>query len=130
MEEEKSVLTTAEWHVMECLWEKSPRSGRETVEYLAKTVGWSRSTTLTLLRRMRTKGVVACQEEEGVQIYSPLVRREDAVQQETANFLNRVYHGSVAMMLSALTSKMALTPEELSELQAILAQAEGANEDG
>ena len=27
-------LTDAEWNVMECLWEKSPRTGRETTEWL------------------------------------------------------------------------------------------------
>ncbi|MBQ2898297.1 MAG: BlaI/MecI/CopY family transcriptional regulator, partial [Oscillospiraceae bacterium] len=40
-------LTESEWYVLECLWESSPRSGREAVDYLKNRVGWSRSTTLT-----------------------------------------------------------------------------------
>ena len=32
-------LTEAEWMVMECLWEKSPRTGRETVEWLNQKMG-------------------------------------------------------------------------------------------
>ena len=44
-------LTTPEWNLMECLWEASPRTGREAAEFLMNHVGWSRSTTLTMLRR-------------------------------------------------------------------------------
>ena len=52
-------LTPAEWQLMECLWEKSPRSGREAVDDLRERAGWSRSTTLTMLRRMSEKGLIA-----------------------------------------------------------------------
>ena len=45
-------LTPTEWHLMECLWEQAPRTGREATEYMAESVGWTRSTTLTMLRRM------------------------------------------------------------------------------
>ncbi|HBR07446.1 MAG TPA: transcriptional regulator, partial [Clostridiales bacterium] len=38
-------LTTAEWSVMECLWEKSPITGREATDWLEKRMGWNRSTT-------------------------------------------------------------------------------------
>ena len=34
MEHRENLLTAAEWHLMECLWEKSPRTGREATEYL------------------------------------------------------------------------------------------------
>lgn len=119
-------LTPAEWHLMECLWEASPRTGREAVEYLKKSVGWSRSTTLTMLRRMSEKGYIDCHAENGMLAYAPLIRREDAVLRETQGFLNRVYHGSVSMLLSSLTQKQELTQEEIDELHAILHQAEEA----
>ncbi len=118
-------LTPTEWHLMECLWEKSPRTGREAVEYLEQKVGWSRSTTLTLLRRMAEKGLIHCGEEDGLKVYTPLVPREDAVLRETDDFLNRVYKGSISMMMSAITQKQDLSKEEIDELYAILKQAEG-----
>lgn len=111
---------------MECLWESVPRTGREAVEYLQKSVGWSRSTTLTMLRRMSEKGLLHCGERNGINVYSPLVRREDAVLQETKGFLNRVYKGSVSMMVSAITKKQALSQKEIDELYAILRQADEA----
>jgi len=120
-------LTSPEWNLMECLWEASPRTGREAAQYLAEQVGWSRSTTLTMLRRMTEKGLVRCDEGSGVKVYSPLIGREDAAIRETDDFLNRVYKGSVSLMMSAVTKKQALTKEEIDELFAILRQAEEEN---
>lgn len=120
-------LTAAEWHLMECLWEKSPCTGREAVEYLAKSVGWTRSTTLTMLRRMTEKGLIRCDESGSMKSYSPLIEREYAAMQETEDFLGRVYHGSVSLMLSAMTEKTALSDSEIAELYDILKKAEEAN---
>ena len=117
-------LTPAEWSLMECLWASAPCTGREAVEYLASSAGWSRSTTLTMLRRMTEKGLIACEERDGVNTYSPLIAREDATQSQTRDFLNRVFGGSVSMMLSAFTKKQALSQEEIDALYAILKEAE------
>ena len=117
-------LTPTEWHLMECLWEKSLRTGREAVEYLEKSVGWSRSTTLTMLRRMTEKGAIRCGEEDGVKVYEPLIQKEEAMVHETDDFLSRVYKGSVSMMMSAITRKQDLSQTEIDELYAILRRAE------
>lgn len=124
MENEEKILTPTEWHLMECLWERSPRTGREAVEYLKKSVGWSRSTTLTMLRRLTEKGLIRCDEENGMKVYSPLIRREDAAQRETDSFLTRVYQGSVSTLMSAITQKQKLSKSEIDELYAIIRQAE------
>ncbi|MBQ8852246.1 MAG: BlaI/MecI/CopY family transcriptional regulator, partial [Oscillibacter sp.] len=100
---EKNTLTPTEWNLMECLWERSPRTGRETVDCLEEKMGWSRSTTLTLLRRMTEKGLLRCEAQGGVKVYFPRVDRADAAVQETESFLSRVYRGSVSMMVSAMT---------------------------
>ena len=121
------ILTPAEWHVMECLWEHTPRTGREAVEWLSANVGWSRSTTLTMLRRMTEKGLIRCEDAEGLKIYFPLVEREQAAMRETEDFLSRVYNGSLSLMLSAMTKKAELSREEIDELYDILKKAEEAN---
>ena len=117
-------LTPNEWYVMECLWERGHCTGREAVEPLQKAVGWSRSTTLTMLRRMTEKQMIACREEKGLLMYSPLIDRESATRRETESFLGRVYQGSVSMLLSAMTKKQALSQQEIDELYAILKEAE------
>lgn len=109
---------------MECLWEKSPRTGREITERLEERTGWRRSTTLTLLQRMEAKGAVESASGGGKKIFRPLLRREDAVLQETEDFLGRVYKGSVSLMVSSLTKKQALSQEEINELYAILREME------
>ena len=125
MEHQDKILTPTEWNLMECLWDRSPRTGREAVEYLEEKMGWSRSTTLTLLRRMTEKGLIRRAEEGGVKVYSPLVLRSEAALRETDSFLSRVYRGSVSMMVSAMTEKKALSQSEIDALYAILKEAEG-----
>jgi len=124
MPEHNISLTPTEWNLMECLWESAPRTGREATEYLLERVGWTRSTTLTLLRRMTEKGIIRCEEINGIKSYLPLLKREDAVIRETEDFLSRVYKGSISMMMSAVTKKQELTKEEIEELYAILREAE------
>ena len=51
-------ITDAEWAVMELAWAKPGMTGREFVSSLTDSRGWSRSTTLTLLRRLEEKGAL------------------------------------------------------------------------
>ena len=124
MELHEKSLTPTEWNLMECLWEYAPRTGREAAEYMAASQGWSRSTTLTLLRRMTAKGFIECHEENGVKVFSPLIARTDAAVRETDSFLSRVYRGSVSTLLSAVTQRQSLTRQEIDELYEIIRQAE------
>ena len=117
-------LTEAEWQVMETLWTASPRTGREITDGLHEKKGWSRSTTLTLLRRLEDKGAVRGVTEGGMKHYSPLIGREDAALRETEHLLERVYQGSVSLMVSSLATKQTLSQEEINKLYAILREME------
>ena len=121
MEQEGISLTQAEWSVMECLWAEGPLTGREVTARMEDRCGWSRSTTLTLLSRLEAKGALeSVPAEKGPKVFSPLLRREDAALGETKDFLDRVYQGSLSLMVSALTKKQALSREELDELYELL----------
>lgn len=117
-------LTSAEWHIMECLWTRAPQTGREVSQSMEREMGWSRSTTLTLLKRLVDKEIVACDTEGTKNTFSPAVRREDVALEETENFLERVYQGSLSMMVSAMTRRQAVSREELDELYELLRQME------
>lgn len=119
----KQLLTPAEWHVMECLWKKSPRSGREASEYLKEHMDWSRSTTLTMLRRMWEKGTLACENLNGVKVYMPLVEREQAAKSVTAEFLHRVHRDDPVALLTVLVNDPAVTDEQLQQMADVLATA-------
>ena len=118
-------LTEAEWTVMECLWEKSPRTGRETVAWLDQKMGWTRSTVLTMLRRLEAKGAVAGDTEGELKTFRPLIAREDVAVRETENLLDRAYKGSLSLLVSSLTKKQSLPQNEIDELYAILREMEG-----
>ncbi len=126
MSEKKKIdLTESEWNVCVCLWESAPMTARALVDALTRAVGWSRSTTLTLLRRMTEKGLLSQETDpDGVFIYSPLVAREDAEMRRTRHFLDRVWGGSVSMMVSAMTDNDRLSAEEIDALYAVLRRAE------
>lgn len=117
-------LSETEWHILESLWAESPKVGSQIVEDMKAKKGWSRSTTLTMLRRMTDKGLIACDDSGKMKTYTSLVHRDEAVKKETENFLNRVYHGSVGMLLNSFVEKQKLTDEEIKALRQILDQAD------
>lgn len=122
-------LTEAEWTVMECLWEKSPRTGREAVAWLDQKMGWTRSTVLTMLRRLEAKGAVAGDTEGELKTFRPLIAREDVAVRETENLLERAYKGSLSLLVSSLTKRQSLPQNEIDELYAILREMEGKKDD-
>ena len=117
-------LSVAEWNIMESLWEDSPKVGSRIVSDMAVRTGWSRSTTLTMLKRMTQKELIACEESGQMKAYIPLVDREEAVKKETESFLNRVYHGSVSLLVNGFVEKQRLSREDIRELREILEKAE------
>ena len=122
-------VTDSEWYVLDCLWQQSPQTAMELVEALSRRVGWAKSTTLTTLRRMEEKGLLAGETVGRSRCFTPLVDREAVLLRETSGFLDRVYRGSVGLMVSTMARRQALTEEDLEVLRAILAQAGGGGKD-
>lgn len=125
-------LTASEWNVLDCLWEKSPQTVMELVAALREKVGWAKSTTITTLRRMEEKDLVRQEVAGKGKRYFPAVEQEAAVVSETRSFLDRVYRGSVGLMMNTMAQRQQLTDEDLRQLRAILAQADegkGGEED-
>ena len=121
---EPLTLTNSEWYVLDSLWERSPMTVMELVSALHEKVGWAKSTTITTLRRMEGKGLLHCQVEGRTRHCTPAVERQSAARQETRSFLDRVYQGSVGLMVSSLVRDEALSREDLDQLYEILRQAE------
>ena len=117
-------LTNSEWYVLDCLWERSPMTVMELVAALGDRPGWAKSTTITTLRRMEDKGLVRCNLEGRTKHYTPAVSRDRAARRETRSFLDKVYRGSVGLMMSALAEDRALSKAEIDELYEILRKAE------
>ena len=124
------ILTPTEWNIMESLWQKAPKAGSEIVRDVKEIAGYSRSTTLTMLTRMTKKGDLECAEDKkGIKTYVPLIDRQEAMLQETDHFLNRVYYGSLSLLVSTFTEKQKLSKEEIDSLYEILRKAEEEHHD-
>ena len=117
-------LTASEWSVLSHLWEEAPQTVMQLVAALADSVGWAKSPTITTLRRMEEKGLVRCEVIGKGKSYTPAVEREQAAVTETRSFLDRVYQGSVGLMMSAMARRQELSREEIAQLRAILDEAE------
>lgn len=117
-------VTNSEWYLMNCLWEEYPRTLMQIVPILNERVGWSKSTSATMVRRMAEKGLIGYEERGKTKYFFPKVKKEDVVVQETRDFLQRIYDGSIGMMMSALVRQNDLSREDIQELQEILKAAE------
>ena len=122
---EEFSLTNSAWYVLDCLWGQEPRTAMELVAQLGEKVGWAKSTTITTLRRMEDKGLVSVEVRGRTKYYTPAVERQKAVRGETRSFLDKVYQGSVGLMVSAMAQERALSEEDIRQLYAILKEAEG-----
>ena len=121
---EEKVLTYSEWYVMDCLWAQAPMTVMELAAALEQRIGWAKSTTITTLHRMEEKGLIRCEIAGRTRQYFPVLEQDKARRQETRSFLERVYQGSVGLMVSAMTQDRALSREEIDELYDILRRAE------
>ncbi len=116
-------ISEAEWAVMELLWESSPRTSAELCAALEKTRRWKRATVMTLLSRLITKGVILTAGEGRPWNYAAAVARENCVAQETRGFLERMFNGALLPMVAHCIEHQKLTPQELTDLRALLDQA-------
>jgi len=109
---------------MELLWETSPRTSPELCAALEKTRRWKRATVMTLLGRLIAKGAIVTEGEGRRWNYAPVAPRESCVARETRGFLDRLFNGALLPMVAHCLEHQKLMPQELSDLRALLKQAE------
>jgi BlaI family penicillinase repressor len=117
-------LSDGEWIIMNELWDNAPGTITQLTAALKQSTGWSKHTIITMLGRMESKGAV--RHEEGIRAkqYYPAVERAETVLGETESFLEKVYSGSLGLMVNTMVEKNSLSKEEIDELYAILKRAE------
>ena len=121
---EHMTLSEGEWKIMKLLWASAPRTLGEISRELAEGTGWTRPTIFVMLKRLIAKEAVRIDDSGRYQEYYPRIVRQDVAPKETESFLNRVYEGSIGMLVTALTERKALSEEDIAELRQILDRAE------
>lgn len=129
MKNEKYRLTNTEWEVCECLWEHSPLTMTQIAARLSERTGWSRSTGETLVRRMAEKGLLRWEQGKKAKLFFPTMKREDAVLQETRGFLQKVFGGSVGLLVNTMAENEELSQEEIGQLYEALRKLEEKGHD-
>ena len=112
-------ISESEWTVMEYLWSNPLVTITEIRKALSST-GWSDSTIKTLVRRLVSKNAVGINDEAATFRYYPLISQQECRLKETKSFINRVYDGSVSMLVTTLAADSNLTDKETEELLALI----------
>lgn len=119
----KVSLSYGEWKIMNSLWESGESTITELTASLENETGWDKHIIITMLGRMEKKEAVAHRQGGRAKVFYPLVSREEVSMQETRGFLEKVYRGSLGMMVNAMVADQALSEQEIQELYDILEQA-------
>ena len=120
---EKHLLSQSEWQIMQLLWVK-PHTLMELVTKLSDSIGWSKSTVATMVRRMEAKGLITYDTLDRAKQFRPVLPQEEAAIRETHSLLERAYQGSIGLLVSSLAHAGKLSKDDIDELYAILKEAE------
>ena len=113
-------LSDSEWKIIDLLWEQGPLTIMQLTKILSEASGWTKSTVITLLKRMEEKDAVFHVEGDKAKLFYSKIDRSEAEIEETKTFLDKVYNGKIALMISNMIKQEALTEEDMRELQDLL----------
>jgi len=114
------MITEAESVVMEALWaQKRPLAAEEVIAAVANQ-GWQEATVKTLLNRLLTKKAIRAQRDGRRYLYSPVLKREAWVLEESETLLERVFGGRVAPLVAHFSRHRKLSRKDIAELRQLL----------
>lgn len=116
-------ISESEWSIMELAWEKSVISMSEIISGTEKHL-WSESTVKTLVRRLVNKKALGVDKSGTKFKYYPLIDEKECRIAETKNFLNRIYDGSLKMLMANLSADSNLSDKETKQLLEIIDKME------
>jgi BlaI family penicillinase repressor len=112
-------IADAELEIMRILWrEKRPLKVAEFKEELEQCKGWNKSTTHTLVGRLRDKGYIEPTERYGVAKYVPLITEDEYLRSEEQALLTKF--GSAKKLALAMVRNGHLSEADVEELRQVL----------
>ncbi len=118
------MISAAERHVMDVLWDKSPATAEQIADVLCPVHDWAPATIKTLLNRLLNKGAIEANRIGRKFHYRPIKTRDAYVEEESQGFLDRVFNGDVSAMVSHFSTSKRLNPDDLAALKAMIARLE------
>ena len=120
----KIALADSEWRLMQIIWEKSPCTFRDICDAACEPNGWTKHDVMSYLKRMEAKGAIAVKDAKPVKLYTAILNKEETIEEETEDLLNRVYNGSLLLMVQSAVRGRGMSEEDMESLKALLAKGE------
>lgn len=116
----------AELDLLKCFWRDGDLSAREVQQRIAADLGWTASTTRTVLERMRAKGLLSRRDVHGVAVYST-VQPKVAVIGGLMKRLSGLLDLDGPLPAAAFSGSQILDADDIAALEAVLSEddAEG-----
>ena len=114
-------LGAMEARFADLIWESEPVGSTELVRRAAAELGWKKSPTYTVLKRLAERGLFV--NEDGV--VRAMVKRADYYAERSERFVDESFAGSLPAFVTAFTGRKKLSSAELDELQALIDKMRG-----
>lgn len=98
------------------MWEHAPIAAAELAKLCQEQLGWKRTTTYTVIKRLGERGVL--KNENGT--VTALVSKEAAQASEIEDLVEKKFEGSLPAFVAAFTKRKELSDRELDELQQMI----------
>lgn len=108
----------SELKILEILWEGGEMSAKDVAVQAAGQVGWSKTTTYTMLKKCVEKGLVE-RGEPGF-LCRALVSRKEVQRRETRELIDRMYGGSSDQLVASLLDGKTLSGDEIVRLRQLV----------
>ena len=95
------------------MWETEPVSSVELVKLCQEKLGWKRTTTYTVIKRLSERGVL--QNKEGM--ITSLISKDEAQAGEIDELVEKKFEGSLPSFIAAFTKRQKLSEDDLDEIQ-------------
>ncbi len=116
-----NALTAAEEKLAGILWRAAPLTSPELVALAGKELGWKKSTTYTVLKKLCDKGVF---KNDSANI-SVALTRDELVARQSRHFVEDAFGGSLPRFITSFFGGKKLTPEQADELKRLIEEHEG-----
>ncbi|MBQ9931288.1 MAG: BlaI/MecI/CopY family transcriptional regulator [Firmicutes bacterium] len=98
------------------LWDHEPVTAAELVKLCPDQLGWKRTTTYTVIKRLGERGVL--RNDNGM--VTALVSKDEAQAFEIEELLEKKFEGSLPAFVAAFTKRQKLSEKDLDEVQRMI----------
>lgn len=98
------------------LWREEPINSTQLAKICKEELGWSRTTTYTVIKRLRDRGVV---KNENATV-TALVSKEEVQVAQMDELMEKTFEGSIPAFLAAFARRQSLTDDEVEILRRII----------